>query len=34
MDIDKPRALDLAISFVADHWKSLNEDDITVNVLR
>ncbi|XP_037049449.1 choline kinase alpha-like [Bradysia coprophila] len=33
MDIDKARALELAISFVDDHWKSLNEDDVTVSIL-
>lgn len=33
-DIDKARALDLAISFVDDHWKSLGEDDITINIFR
>ncbi len=34
MDIDKARALDLAISFVGDNWKPLTEDDITVSILR
>lgn len=34
MDIDKARALDLAVSFVGDDWKSLNEDDVTVSILR
>lgn len=34
MDIDKARALELAISFVSDRWKSLSEDDITISVVR
>lgn len=34
MDLDKARALDLAVSFVDDEWKSLTEDDITVSILR
>ena len=34
IDIDKARALDLAVSFVDETWKCLNEDDITVNILR
>lgn len=33
MDIDKTRALELAISFVSDRWKSLSEDDITISVV-
>ncbi|XP_037031603.1 choline kinase alpha-like [Bradysia coprophila] len=31
MDVDKVRALELAVSFVSDQWKTLSEDDITVN---
>ncbi len=34
MDLDKARALDLAVSFVGDEWKLLSEDDITVSILR
>lgn len=34
MDIDKVRALELAVSFVGDDWKLLNEDDVTVDILR
>lgn len=33
IDIDKGRALELAISFVDDHWKTLTEDDVTVSIL-
>ncbi|XP_037037664.1 choline kinase alpha-like [Bradysia coprophila] len=32
MDIDKARALELAVSFVSDQWNSLSEDDITVRI--
>ncbi|XP_037037665.1 choline kinase alpha-like [Bradysia coprophila] len=32
MDIDKARALELAVSFVSDQWNSLSEDDISVNI--
>lgn len=34
VDIDNARALELAISFVGDYWKSVKEDDITINILR
>lgn len=34
IDVDKARALDLANLFVDEHWKTLNEDDVTVSILR
>lgn len=34
IDVTKERALELAYSFVGEHWESLNEDDITVSTLR
>ncbi len=34
MDIDKARALNLAVTFVGGAWESLTEEDFTVNILR
>lgn len=34
IDIDKARALELAATFVGDHWLSLKEDDVTLSILR
>lgn len=34
IDISKEQALKLAASFIGDQWTSLNEDDITVNIVR
>lgn len=34
LDIDKKRAIDLGIRYVDIHWKSVDETEIEVTVLR